>query len=121
MLGIERGLTEGGDTPTAARGGAARGSADSGISFGLGWGTPGGGGDRETSLNIPSSQPLAVSSLTNGPIAPTGLDADAFFEDMLKSGNMFSPTAVLAKIKPTSPRGSTSAAHGDYDRYEPIV
>ena len=88
LLGIERGLTDGSDTPTAV------GSSDGSQRMG--------GFERITrsTASQPNAQSaMAVSSLTQGPIANTGLDADAFFEDMLKSGSMFSPTAMLASLR----------------------
>jgi hypothetical protein len=93
LLGIERGLTEGGDTPTA-QSVRSNSSTNSSSFSGLGWG-PGASRDAP-GRKLQSS---TLSSLTKGPIAPTGLDADSFFECMLKSGNMFSPTAMLVSLK----------------------
>lgn len=98
MLGIERGLTEGGDTPTAVGGsGRADGTGQRSVpSFqGLGWGPR----DTGNATTETKESTATLSNITNARIAPTGIDADAFFEDMLKSGNMFSPTAMIASLR----------------------
>mmetsp|Transcript_3885 Transcript_3885/g.6081 ORF Transcript_3885/g.6081 Transcript_3885/m.6081 type:complete len:679 (-) Transcript_3885:141-2177(-) len=76
QLSIERFLGDGSDTPSMSMG--LGGSFSPQAQFAMSRGGPGSGG------------------LTAG---SAGGDCDAYFEEILKSGNMFSPTAVLAAMQ----------------------